>query len=44
MLCIVSFVILCIDLYEPKDSIGLNTYVCFVITTAVLIHTVIVSR
>jgi len=31
-------VILCIDLHEPKDSAGLNTYVCFVITIAVLIH------
>ena len=33
--------ILCIDLYEQKNSIGLNIYVCFVITIAVLIHTVL---
>ena len=43
VLCIVWLVILCIDLYEPKDSLGLNIYiyVCFVITIAVLIHTVL---
>ena len=34
-------VILSVDLYEPKDSLCLNIYVCFVITIAVLIHTVL---
>ena len=34
ILYIVWLVILCINVYEPKDFIGLNMYVRFVIGTA----------
>jgi len=38
---IVLLVILCIDLYEIKGSIGFKIYVRFVITITAFIHTVL---